>query len=265
MNSKSKKLEAFARLLDIMDLLRNECPWDKKQTIESLRHLTIEETYELSESILNGDKNDIKQELGDILLHVVFYSKIASEENAFDIKDVIEKICEKLIYRHPHIFGKVKVADESDVKKNWEVLKLKEGKNNLLSGVPNSLPSLIKAQRIQEKAAGVGFDWNTVEEVWLKVQEELFELKVEIQKGNRSKIEEEFGDFLFSMVNYARFLNIESDTVLEKANQKFAKRLLFIENKANKKGKLINELGQSELNNLWLEAKNYDSLADEAS
>ena len=265
MNSKSKKLEAFARLLDIMDLLRNECPWDKKQTIESLRHLTIEETYELSESILNGDKNDIKQELGDILLHVVFYSKIASEENAFDIKDVIEKICEKLIYRHPHIFGKVKVADESDVKKNWEVLKLKEGKNNLLSGVPNSLPSLIKAQRIQEKAAGVGFDWNTVEEVWLKVQEELFELKAEIQKGNRSKIEEEFGDFLFSMVNYARFLNIESDTVLEKANQKFAKRLLFIENKANKKGKLINELGQSELNNLWLEAKNYDSLEDESS
>ena len=265
MNSKSKKLEAFARLLDIMDLLRNECPWDKKQTIESLRHLTIEETYELSESILKGDKNDIKQELGDILLHVVFYSKIASEENAFDIKDVIEKICEKLIYRHPHIFGKVKVADESDVKKNWEVLKLKEGKNNLLSGVPNSLPSLIKAQRIQEKAAGVGFDWNTVEEVWLKVQEELFELKAEIQKGNRSKIEEEFGDFLFSMVNYARFLNIESDTVLEKANQKFAKRLLFIENKANKKGKLINELGQSELNNLWLEAKNYDSLEDESS
>ena len=265
MNSKSKKLEAFARLLDIMDLLRNECPWDKKQTIESLRHLTIEETYELSESILKGDKNDIKQELGDILLHVVFYSKIASEENAFDIKDVIEKICEKLIYRHPHIFGKVKVADESDVKKNWEVLKLKEGKNNLLSGVPNSLPSLIKAQRIQEKAAGVGFDWNTVEEVWLKVQEELFELKVEIQKGNRSKIEEEFGDFLFSMVNYARFLNIESDTVLEKANQKFTKRLLFIENKANKKGKLINELGQSELNNLWLEAKNYDSLEDESS
>ena len=265
MNSKSKKLEAFARLLDIMDLLRNECPWDKKQTIESLRHLTIEETYELSESILKGDKNDIKQELGDILLHVVFYSKIASEENAFDIKDVIEKICEKLIYRHPHIFGKVKIADESDVKKNWEVLKLKESKNNLLSGVPISLPSLIKAQRIQEKAAGVGFDWNTLEEVWLKVQEELFELKVEIQKGNRSKIEEEFGDFLFSMVNYARFLNIESDTVLEKANQKFTKRLLFIENNANKKGKLINELSQSELNNLWLEAKNYDSLEDESS
>ena len=205
MNSKSKKLEAFAKLLDIMDLLRNECPWDKKQTIESLRHLTIEETYELSESILKGDKNDIKQELGDLLLHIVFYSKIASEENAFDIKDVIDKICEKLIYRHPHIFGKVKVADESDVKKNWEVLKLKEGKNNLLSGVPHSLPSLIKAQRIQEKAAGVGFDWNTAEEVWLKVQEELVELKVEIQKGSQSKIEEEFGDFLFSMVKLCTF------------------------------------------------------------
>ena len=265
MNSKSKKLEAFARLLDIMDLLRNECPWDKKQTIESLRHLTIEETYELSESILNGDKNDIKQELGDILLHVVFYSKIASEENAFDIKDVIEKICEKLIYRHPHIFGKVKVADESDVKKNWEVLKLKEGKNNLLSGVPNSLPSLIKAQRIQEKAAGVGFDWNTAEEVWSKVQEELVELKVEIQNGSQSKIEEEFGDFLFSMVNYARFLNIEPDTALEKANKKFTKRLLFIENVTKEKGKSINELNHSELDSLWLEAKNYDSLEDKSS
>ena len=265
MNSKSMKLDAFAKLLDIMDLLRNDCPWDKKQTIESLRHLTIEETYELSESILNGDRNDIKKELGDLLLHIVFYSKIASEENAFDIKDVIDKICEKLIYRHPHIFGNIKVTDESDVKKNWEVLKLKEGKNNLLSGVPNSLPSLIKAQRIQEKAAGVGFDWNTAEEVWSKIQEELVELKVEIQNGSQSKIEEEFGDFLFSMVNYARFLDIEPDSVLEKANQKFAKRLLFIENSAKEKGKSINELNHSELNNLWLEAKNYDSLEDESS
>ncbi len=265
MNSKSMKLDAFAKLLDIMDLLRNDCPWDKKQTIESLRHLTIEETYELSESILNGDRNDIKKELGDLLLHIVFYSKIASEENAFDIKDVIDKICEKLIYRHPHIFSNIKVADESDVKKNWEVLKLKEGQNNLLSGVPHSLPSLIKAQRIQEKAAGVGFDWNTAEEVWLKVQEELVELKVEIQKGTQSKIEEEFGDFLFSMVNYARFLNIEPDSVLEKANQKFTKRLLFVENSAKEIGKSINELNQSELNNLWLEAKNYDSLEDESS
>ena len=265
MNSKSKKLEAFARLLDIMDLLRNECPWDKKQTIESLRHLTIEETYELSESILKGDRNDIKDELGDILLHVVFYSKIASEENAFDIKDVIEKICEKLIYRHPHIFGNIKVANEFDVKKNWELLKLKGGKNNLLSGVPNSLPSLIKAQRIQEKAAGVGFDWNTPEEVWLKVQEELDELKVEIQEGNQNKIQEEFGDLFFSMVNYARFLNIEPDSALEKANQKFMKRLLFIENNARKNGKLINELNDSELNNLWLDAKNYHSPDDESS
>ena len=265
MNSKSRKLDAFAKLLDIMDLLRNECPWDKKQTIESLRHLTIEETYELSESILKGDVNGIKEELGDILLHIVFYAKIASEENAFDIKDVIDQISQKLMYRHPHIFGNIKVADESDVVKNWEVLKLKEGKNNLLSGVPHSLPSLIKAQRIQEKAAGIGFDWKTAEEVWSKVQEELFELKVELQKGSQSKIEEEFGDFLFSMVNYARFLNIESDSVLEKANQKFTKRLLFIENSAKEKGKSINELGQSELNNLWLEAKNYDSLEDESS
>ena len=265
MNSKSRKLDAFAKLLDIMDLLRNECPWDKKQTIESLRHLTIEETYELSESILKGDRSGIKEELGDILLHIVFYAKIASEENAFDIKDVIDQISQKLMYRHPHIFGNIKVVDESDVVKNWEVLKLKEGKNNLLSGVPHSLPSLIKAQRIQEKAAGVGFDWNTAEEVWLKVQEELVELKVEIQKGTQSKIEEEFGDFLFSMVNYARFLNIEPDSVLEKANQKFTKRLLFVENSAKEIGKSINELNQSELDNLWLEAKNYDSLEDKSS
>ena len=248
MNSKSRKLDAFAKLLDIMDLLRNECPWDKKQTIESLRHLTIEETYELSESILKGDRSGIKEELGDILLHIVFYAKIASEENAFDIKDVIDQISQKLMYRHPHIFGNIKVADESDVVKNWEVLKLKEGKNNLLSGVPHSLPSLIKAQRIQEKAAGVGFDWNTEEEVWSKVQEELVELKVEIQNGSQNKIEEEFGD-----------------SVLEKANQKFSKRLLFIENSTKEKGKSINELSHSELNNLWLEAKNYDSSEDESS
>ena len=265
MNSKSRKLDAFAKLLDIMDLLRNECPWDKKQTIESLRHLTIEETYELSESILKGDRSGIKEELGDILLHIVFYAKIASEENAFDIKDVIDQISQKLMYRHPHIFGNIKVADESDVVKNWEVLKLKEGKNDLLSGVPHSLPSLIKAQRIQEKAAGVGFDWNTEEEVWSKVQEELVELKVEIQNGSQNKIEEEFGDFLFSMVNYARFLNINPDSVLEKANQKFSKRLLFIENSTKEIGKSINELSHSELNNLWLEAKNYDSSEDESS
>ena len=197
MNSKSKKLDAFARLLDIMDLLRNDCPWDKKQTIESLRRLTIEETYELSESILKGDRNDIKEELGDILLHIVFYSKIASEENAFDIKDVIEEICEKLIYRHPHIFGKIKVNDEFDVKKNWEVLKLKEGKNNLLSGVPHSLPSLIKAQRIQEKAAGVGFDWSTAEEVWLKVQEELVELRLKYKKEIKIKLKKNLEIFYF--------------------------------------------------------------------
>ena len=197
MNSKSKKLDAFAKLLDIMDLLRNDCPWDKKQTIESLRHLTIEETYELSESILKGDRNGIKEELGDILLHIVFYAKIASEENAFDIKDVIDQISQKLMYRHPHIFGNIKVADESDVIKNWEVLKLKEGKNNLLSGVPHSLPSLIKAQRIQEKAAGVGFDWNTAEEVWSKVQEELVELKVEIKKEVKIKLKKNLEIFYF--------------------------------------------------------------------
>ena len=258
MNSKSKKLDAFARLLDIIDLLRNECPWDKKQTIESLRRLTIEEIYELSESILKGDRNGIKEELGDVLLHIVFYSKIASEENSFDIKDVIEKICEKLIYRHPHIFGKIKVSDEHEVKKNWEVLKLKKGKNNLLSGVPNSLPSLIKAQRIQEKAAGVGFDWNSAEEVWSKVEEELTEFKIEIKKENKNKIEEEFGDLFFSIINYARFLNIDSDSALERANQKFTKRMSFIENIAKKNGKSINELTFKQLNKLWSEAINHD-------
>lgn len=258
MNSKSKKINAFARLLDIMDLLRNDCPWDKKQTIESLRRLTIEETYELSESILKGDRNGIKEELGDVLLHIVFYSKIASEENAFDIKDVIEKICEKLIYRHPHIFGNIKVSDEYEVKKNWEVLKLKKGKNNLLSGVPHALPSLIKAQRIQEKAAGVGFDWSTAEEVLSKVEEELTELRIEIKKGNKNKIEEEFGDLFFSIINYARFLNIDSDSALERTNQKFIKRLFFIENIAKKNGKSINELTFKQLNNLWSEAKNHD-------
>ena len=191
-------------------------------------------------------------------MHIVFYSKIASEENAFDIKDVIDKICEKLIYRHPHIFGNVKVTDESDVKKNWEVLKLKEGKNNLLSGVPNSLPSLIKAQRIQEKAAGVGFDWNSAEEVWSKVEEELTEFKIEIKKENKNKIEEEFGDLFFSIINYARFLNIDSDSALERTNQKFTKRLSFIENIAKKTGKSINQLTFKQLNNLWSEAKNHD-------
>ena len=258
MNSKSKKLDAFARLLDIMDLLRNECPWDKKQTIESLRRLTIEETYELSESILKGDKIGIKEELGDVLLHIVFYSKIASEENTFDIKDVIEKICEKLIYRHPHIFGKIKVSDEHEVKKNWEALKLKKGNNNLLSGVPHSLPSLIKAQRIQEKAAGVGFDWSSAEEVWSKVEEELNEFKIEIKKGNKNEIEEEIGDLFFSIINYARFLNIDSDSALERANQKFIKRLSYVENIAKKNGKSINELTLKQLNNLWSEAKNQD-------
>ena len=255
MNSKSMKLDAFAKLLDIMDLLRNDCPWDKKQTIESLRHLTIEETYELSESILNGDRNDIKKELGDLLLHIVFYSKIASEENAFDIKDVIDKICEKLIYRHPHIFSNIKVADESDVKKNWEVLKLKEGQNNLLSGVPHSLPSLIKAQRIQEKAAGVGFDWEQPEQVWEKVEEELTEFKAEVINKDEVAMENEFGDVLFSLINYARFLKINPENALEKTNKKFTKRFTYLEEKAKSLNKNLKEMSLEEMDVFWEQAK----------
>ncbi len=255
MNSKKEKLKAIGRILDIMDTLRKECPWDKKQTFETLRHLTIEETYELGEAILSGDRTQIKKELGDLLLHIVFYSKLGSEENAFDISDVANEISDKLIFRHPHIYGEIKVKDEEEVKKNWELLKLKEKNKTVLSGVPHGLPSIIKAQRIQDKAAGVGFDWKSLENVWGKVQEEMIELQTEVEKKDFSKIENEFGDLLFSLINYARFLKINPDTSLERTNQKFINRFNYIEQKAREQGKEFNEMSLSQMESLWTEAK----------
>jgi XTP/dITP diphosphohydrolase len=259
MKTKAQKLEAFGRLLDIMDQLRAECPWDKKQTFESLRHLTIEETYELGDAILEGNLSEIKKELGDLLLHIVFYAKIGSETKAFDIADVAHDISEKLIFRHPHIYGDVEVKDESDVKKNWEALKLKEGKKSVLGGVPKGLPTLVKAQRIQDKVAGVGFDWDAKEEVWNKVNEELNEFKEEVIKGDLKKSEEEFGDVLFSLINYARFMKINPDTALERTNQKFIKRFNYLEAKAQDMGKTLDQMSLEEMEHLWLEAKNQSS------
>jgi len=259
MNTKAQKLEAFGRLLDIMDQLRAECPWDKKQTFESLRHLTIEETYELGDAILEGNLSEIKKELGDLLLHIVFYAKIGSETKAFDIADVAHDISEKLIFRHPHIYGDVEVKDESDVKKNWEALKLKEGKKSVLGGVPKGLPTLVKAQRIQDKVAGVGFDWDAKEEVWNKVNEELNEFKEEVIKGDLKKSEEEFGDVLFSLINYARFMKINPDTALERTNQKFIKRFNYLEAKAQDMGKTLDQMSLEEMEHLWVEAKNQSS------
>ena len=256
MNSKAEKLEAIGRILDIMDTLREECPWDKKQTFESLRHLTIEETYELGDAILSGDRSQIKKELGDLLLHIVFYSKLGSEENAFDISDVANEISNKLIFRHPHIYSNTKVKDEEEVKKNWEVLKLKEEKKTVLGGVPKGLPSLVKAQRIQDKAAGVGFDWKSSNKVWKKVKEEMIELQIEVEKKDFDKIEKEYGDLLFSLINYARFLKINPDTSLERTNQKFINRFNYIENKAKAKGIEIAEMSLSEMESFWIEAKN---------
>ena len=259
MKTKAQKLEAFGRLLDIMDRLRAECPWDKKQTFESLRHLTIEETYELGDAILEGNLSEIKKELGDLLLHIVFYAKIGSETKAFDIADVAHDISEKLIFRHPHIYGDVEVKDESDVKKNWEALKLKEGKKSVLGGVPKRLPTLVKAQRIQDKVAGVGFDWDAKEEVWNKVNEELNEFKEEVIKGDLKKSEEEFGDVLFSLINYARFMKINPDTALERTNQKFIKRFNYLEAKAQDMGKTLDQMSLEEMEHLWVEAKNQSS------
>jgi XTP/dITP diphosphohydrolase len=262
MNSKQEKLAAFGRLLDIMDELRAKCPWDKKQTFESLRHLTIEETYELGDAILQGNLPEIKKELGDLLLHIVFYAKLGSEEGFFDVADVANYISDKLIYRHPHIYGNVKVNDENEVKKNWEILKLKEGNNRVLGGVPNGLPSIIKAQRIQEKAAGIGFEWDKSEQVWLKVQEEITEFEEQVSKGDLKKSEEEFGDVLFSLINYARFLKINSDNALERTNQKFIKRFEFIETKAKQLEKKLIDMSLLEMETIWKEAKNQSSLSD---
>ena len=263
MNTRKNQLEAFDRLLDIMDDLRAKCPWDKKQTFESLRHLTIEETYELGDAILDKDLQEIKKELGDLLLHIVFYAKIGSESNdsssslttGFDIADVANSICDKLIDRHPHIYGDVIVADEEEVKQNWEKLKLKEGKKSVLEGVPKSLPALVKASRIQDKVKGVGFDWEEPHQVWDKVQEELQELQIEIKAGNQDKIEAEFGDVLFSMINYARFLKVNPEDALERTNKKFIKRFMYLESKAVELGKPLMNMTLAEMDVFWNEAK----------
>lgn len=251
---------AFERLLTIMNDLRLNCPWDKKQTLESLRHLTIEEVYELSDSILDGDMPEIKKELGDIMLHLVFYARIASETNDFTITDVLNAICDKLINRHPHIYGDVDVNDEEDVKRNWEQIKLKEGNKSVLAGVPASLPALVKASRIQEKARGVGFDWEKKGQVWAKVEEEMQEFKNEFDAEDESKIdhqkaESEFGDLLFSLINYARFININPEDALEKTNRKFIKRFQYLENKAKESGKNLHDMSLAEMDVFWDEAK----------
>ena len=251
MNSRKEQLAAFNRLLDIMDELREKCPWDKKQTLESLRHLTIEETYELADAILDNDLEEIKKELGDVLLHIVFYAKIGSEKKAFDIGDVANSISNKLIDRHPHIYGDVKVENEEDVKRNWELLKLKEGKESVLEGVPKNLPAVVKASRIQEKVAGVGFDWEEPAQVWEKVQEELEELNEEIKKGNKENTEKEFGDVLFSIINYARFIDVNPENALEKTNKKFINRFQFLEKSAKKEGKNLSDMTLTEMDVYW--------------
>ncbi len=255
MNSRQDQLKAFDRLLTIMDELREQCPWDKKQTLQTLRHLTIEETYELGDAILDNDLQEIKGELGDLLLHIVFYAKIGSETNDFDMADVANAICEKLIHRHPHIYSDVKVKDEEEVKKNWEKLKLKEGKTSVLEGVPKSLPALVKANRIQDKVAGVGFDWEESHQVWEKVEEELKEFQEEVTKGNQEAMESEFGDVLFSMINYARFLNINPENALERTNKKFTKRFQYLESKAKQLNKSLSEMTLAEMDIFWEEAK----------
>ena len=257
MNSRKEQLQAIDNLLTIMDELREKCPWDKKQTFESLRHLTIEETYELGDAILDENLEEIKKELGDLLLHIVFYAKIGSETDSFDIADVAKSISEKLIYRHPHIYSDVKVKDDEEVKQNWEKLKLKEGKKSVLEGVPNSLPAMVKANRIQDKVAGVGFDWEKPEQVWEKVQEELNELNNEIKNNNQTKIESEFGDVLFSMINYARFINVNPENALEKTNKKFTKRFQFLEKEAKKEGKQLSEMTLAEMDIHWEKSKEY--------
>lgn len=258
MHTREEKLEAFGKLLDIMDELREQCPWDKKQTFESLRRLTIEETYELADAILDGNKTEIKNEIGDLMLHLVFYAKLGSETSDFDIHDVLTSICEKLIFRHPHIYGNVKVTSEEEVKKNWEKLKLKEGKKSILEGVPKSLPAIVKASRIQEKVAGVGFDWEEPHQVFDKVKEELQELSEEINNGNALSIEDEFGDVLFSLVNYARFIGVDPELALERTNKKFIKRFQYLEVQANLNSKNLSEMSLSEMDVFWEKAKKMD-------
>ena len=256
MDGIEEKKVAFERLLKIMEDLREKCPWDKKQTLESLRYLTIEETYELSDAIIENDLNELKGEIGDLMLHMVFYSKIASEKGAFDIADVLHGICDKLVHRHPHIYGDVTATTEEEVKSNWEKLKLKEGKTSVLQGVPKSLPAMVKASRIQEKARGVGFDWDEQSQVWDKVNEELKELQDEIEgKGSKERIESEFGDVLFSMINYARFIGVNPEDALERTNKKFIQRFQYLEKGAKADNKDLSEMSLAEMDKYWNEAK----------
>jgi MazG family protein len=258
--NRQEKLKAFDRLLTIMDELRENCPWDKKQTLESLRHLTIEETYELSDAILEGDLTEVKKELGDLMLHLVFYSRIGSEQKAFDVADVLNSICDKLIERHPHVYSDVVANDEETVKTNWEKIKLKTGNKSVLEGVPKSLPALVKAIRIQDKARGVGFDWEKKEQVWEKVEEEMQEFKKEFNAVNNEQINKEqvmaeFGDLLFSLVNYARFINLDPEEALERTNKKFIKRFQYLETESAKDGKKIGDMTLSEMDVYWNKAK----------
>ncbi|MCC7504226.1 MAG: nucleoside triphosphate pyrophosphohydrolase [Saprospiraceae bacterium] len=253
MSTHQQKLEAFGRLLTIMDELREKCPWDRKQTLESLRNLTIEETYELADAILSNDLPGIKEEIGDLMLHMTFYAKIASEQGAFDMADALHAICDKMVARHPHIYGDVQVADEDEVKRNWEQLKLKEGKKSLLAGVPNSLPAMVKAYRMQEKTKQVGFEWENTEQVWAKVEEEIGELQDNLRTGApQDKVEEEFGDVLFALVNYGRFIGVDPETALERVNRKFKSRFEYIERQAPKP---LQDMTLAEMDVLWEEAK----------
>jgi XTP/dITP diphosphohydrolase len=253
MNTHQQKLDAFGRLLTIMDELREQCPWDRKQTLQSLRNLTIEETYELADAILSEDLGGVKEEIGDLMLHMVFYARIASEQGAFDVADALHAICDKLVARHPHIYGDVTVKDEEEVKRNWEQLKLKEGKKSLLAGVPSGLPAMVKAYRMQEKTKQVGFEWENAAQVWAKVAEEIGELRENIeQNAPQSAIEEEFGDVLFSLVNYARFIGVDPETALERVNRKFKSRFEYIERQAPKP---LQDMNLAEMDALWEEAK----------
>ena len=258
-----KKTKAFTRLLTIMDELREQCPWDKKQTLESLRYLTIEEMYELSDAILDNDLEEIKKELGDLMLHIVFYARIASETNDFDIADVINSVCDKLVHRHPHIYGDVKVKDEVEVKKNWEKLKMKEGKKSVLEGVPKSLPAIVKSFRIQEKVRGIGFDWDNKTQVWDKVLEELEELKVEVEKGDKNRIESEFGDLLFSLTNYSRFIDVNPEDALERTNKRFINRFQIMEKLIKKENISLDQMNLEQMDVYWNQAKEIYSLEKE--